>query len=227
MTNEVLVGHTSNSRWEILQVNGGSFTSLDTVNGIVLGQNNGATPNNSELYLSGGTTTAGKIAFGTAADTVGGTGFLIVTNAVLYLGGGGIVQPNTTGYANTISLLGGTVGATADWSSALPMQLNGTGFTFQSADASGTAHNISLGGPLSGPGKLTKTGSGTLTLLGTNAYTGGTAVNAGNLFGQRLVGGGRGDHHQRRRAQRHRRSFPDRSPWAPAARWHRAIHWAP
>ena len=73
VTNEVLVGHTSNTRWEILQVNGGSFTSLDTVNGIVLSQNNGTTANNSELYLSGGTTTAEKIAFGVTSDTVGGT----------------------------------------------------------------------------------------------------------------------------------------------------------
>ncbi|HSY19584.1 MAG TPA: autotransporter-associated beta strand repeat-containing protein [Candidatus Acidoferrales bacterium] len=182
VTNEVLVGHTSNTRWEILQINGGSFTSLDTVNGIVLSQNNGTTPNNSELYLSGGTTTAGKIAFGTSTDTVGGTGFLIITNAALYLGGGGIVQPNTAGYISTISLLGGTLGAIADWSSALPLQLNGTSFTFQTADASGTAHNISLSGPLSGAGKLTKTGSGTLTLLGTNAYTGGTMVSAGKLL---------------------------------------------
>jgi autotransporter-associated beta strand protein len=182
VTNEILVGHTSNTRWEILQVNGGSFTSLDTVNGIVLSQNNGSTPNNSEVYLSGGTTTANKIAFGVATDTVGGTGFLIVTNAVLYLGGGGIVQPNTTGYANTISLLGGTLGATAGWSSALAMQLNGTGFTFKAADASNAAHDISLGGALSGPGNLAKTGGGTLTLSGTNTYTGGTTVSAGRLL---------------------------------------------
>ena len=100
VTNEVLVGHTSNTRWEILQVNGGGFTSLDTVNGIVLSQNNGTTANNSEIYLSGGTTTAGKIAFGVSTDTVGGIGFLIVNGGTLYLGGGGITQPNTKGYAS-------------------------------------------------------------------------------------------------------------------------------
>ncbi|HEV2693108.1 MAG TPA: autotransporter-associated beta strand repeat-containing protein, partial [Verrucomicrobiae bacterium] len=192
VTNEVLVGRTSNTRWEILHINGGSFTSLDTFNGIVLSQNNGATANNSEVYLSGGTTTAGKIAFGTVTDTVGGTGFLIVTNAFLYVGSGGIVQPNTTGYVSTISLLGGTLGAAADWSSTLPMQLNGTTFIFQTSDASGVAHNISLSGSLSGAGKLAKTGLGMLTLLATNTYTGGTTVNAGKLLvnGAVAVNGG-------------------------------------
>ncbi len=182
VTNEVLIGHTSNTRWEILQVNGGSFTSLDGVNGIVLSQNNGTTPNNSELYLSGGTTTAEKIALGIATDTAGGNGFLIVNGGALYLGGGGITQPNTTGYSGTISLLNGILGAKADWSSALPIQLSGTSYTFQAADVSGAAHDISLSGVLSGPGNLVKTGSGDLTLNGANTYTGGTTVNAGKLF---------------------------------------------
>jgi autotransporter-associated beta strand protein len=182
VTNEVLVGHTSNTRWEILQVNGGSFTSLDTVNGIVLSQNNGTTANNSELYLSGGTTTAGRIAFGVATDTVGGTGFLIVNGGSLYLGSGGISQPNTKGYASTISLLSGTWGASADWSNALPVQIGGTSFTFQSADASGNAHNISLSGTLSGTGNLVKNGGGTLTLSGTNTYAGTTTINGGLLL---------------------------------------------
>jgi autotransporter-associated beta strand protein len=192
VTNEVLVGHTSNTRWEILQVNGGSFTVLDTVNGMVLSQNNGSTANNSELYLSGGTTTAGKIAFGVATDTVGGNGFLIITNAALYLGGGGIVQPNTTGYASTISLLSGILGAAADWSSALPMQLNGTTFTFKAADASSVAHNISFSGVLSGTGNLVKSGSGTLSLSGTNTYTGGTTISNGTLLVNNTSGTGTG-----------------------------------
>jgi len=182
VTNEVLVGHTSNTRWEILQVNGGNFTSLDTVNGIVLSQNNGTTPNNSELYVSGGTLTAGKIAFGAASDTVGGNGFLIVNGGTLYLGSGGLVQPNATGYVSTISLTNGVLGATADWSSALSVQLTGTNFTFEAADASGAAHNILLSGTLSGPGNLTKTGSGVLTLSGTNTYAGTTTISGGTLL---------------------------------------------
>jgi autotransporter-associated beta strand protein len=190
VTNEVLVGHTSNTRWEILQVNGGNFASRDTVNGIVLSQNNGSTSNNSEMYLSGGTTTAGRIAFGVASDTVGGSGFLIINGGTLYVGSGGIVRANVTGhYTSTISLLGGTIGAVADWSSSLPMQLNSGNFTMQTADASSAAHSISLNGALSGPGSLTETGTGILMLNGTNTYTGTTAVNSGTLAGAGIISG--------------------------------------
>ena len=190
VTNEVLVGHTSNTRWEILQVNGGAFTSLDTINGIVLSQNNGSTSNNSEMYLSGGTTTVGKIAFGVASDTVGGSSFLIINGGILYVGSGGIARSNATGhYTSTISFLSGTMGATADWSSALPMQLNGASFTIQTSDASSHAHNVSLGGALSGSGNLVETGAGTLTLNGTNIYTGTTTVNSGTLAGTGIISG--------------------------------------
>jgi autotransporter-associated beta strand protein len=190
VTNEVLVGHTSNSRWEILQVNGGAFTCPDTVNGIVLSQNNGSTSNNSEMYLSGGTTTAGRIAFGVATDTVGGSGFLIFNGGTLYVGNGGIVRPNTTGhYTSTISLLAGTIGATADWSSSLPMQLSGGNFTMQTADASSAGHNIMLSGALSGTGGLAVAGTGSLTLNGTNTYSGATTVNAGVLAGAGVISG--------------------------------------
>ena len=181
VTNEVLIGHTSNTRWEILQINGGSFTSLDPVYGIVLSQNNGTTANNSELYLSGGTTTTEKLCFGIATDTVGGNGFLIVNGGSLYLGSGGIVQSNTAGYAATISLTNGLVGAKADWSSRLPVRLTGNSFTLRAADVSGTAHDIALSGAVSGTASLIKNGAGTLTLSGTNSYGGSTTVAEGKL----------------------------------------------
>ena len=41
--------------------------------------------------------------------------------------------------------------------------------------------NTSFSGALVGNGALTKTGSGSLNLTGTNTYTGGTAVNEGRL----------------------------------------------
>jgi len=85
--------------------------------------------------------------------------------------------------------LGGTIGATANWSSSLPMQLNGASFTFQSADASDTAHNILLNGALTGVGSLVKTGAGWLVLNATNTYSGATTVNAGSLGGSGVISG--------------------------------------
>ena len=75
-TGEVLIGDETNTRWNYLQVNGGVLTSSDTTNGIVIGQcggSGGTETIQSELYLTGGTTSAQIINFGTAADTVGGT----------------------------------------------------------------------------------------------------------------------------------------------------------
>jgi arabinogalactan endo-1,4-beta-galactosidase len=181
-TGKVLVGQTTNSRWSILQVNGGSFTSTDSVNGIVVSQNNGTNPNNAELYLSGGTLTAETVAFGASTDTAAGSSFLIVSNASMYIGSGGIVRPNTAGLTSVISLISGMIGAKADWSSVLPVQLSGTGFTFNAADISGNAHNITLSGVLSGAGALSKTGGGTLTLSASNTYSGSTSISAGSLL---------------------------------------------
>jgi autotransporter-associated beta strand protein len=181
VTGEVLVSRISqgSTRWSILQVNGGSFTSSDTLNGIVIAQNNGGAACDGEVYLSGGVTTAEKIAFGALSDTVGGNGFVILGGGNLYLGSGGIAQSNTTGYVSTIALNSGILGAKADWSSSLPVILGGA--TIQAADASGAAHNITLGGALSGTA-LAKSGGGILTLNGANTYSGTTTVSNGTLL---------------------------------------------
>lgn len=44
--------------------------------------------------------------------------------------------------------------------------------------------NLTLSGLISGLGSLSKTGGGTLTLVGTNAYLGGTSVSSGTLIGK-------------------------------------------
>jgi autotransporter-associated beta strand protein len=185
VSGEAIVGNsTIATRWSILQVNGGTFTASDTVNGIVIGPNSGGIVNVAELYLSGGTTTAGRIAFGASSDTAGGTGWLFVNGgSSLYVGSGGIVLPNTQGYTATVELTSGTLGATADWSSSLPMNLNGTALTIAAADASGVAHNITLSGILSGSATsaLTKAGNGTLTLSAANTYGGATIISSGTL----------------------------------------------
>ncbi len=78
-----------------------------------------------------------------------------------------------------INLGGGTMAASADWSSPLPMALTGTGgnVTFDTA-----GHTITLSGALTGGGGLVKVGDGTLEMTATNnSFTGPTTVSGGVL----------------------------------------------
>ena len=110
--------------------------------------------------------------------TGGGTGWGVYTlsGGGVYILGGGIVKDGSS-YA--INLGGGTVGAEANWASALNMTLTGSNgpVTFDTMP-----NTITLSGVLSGNGGLTKVGSGTLELSGAaNTYKGDTTVNAGIL----------------------------------------------
>lgn len=116
---------------------------------------------------------------GSASLTISGT-------AAVYLGGVGIVTNSGVATAS-VNLNGGTLGATADWVSLVPMTLGGT--TIQAADAANVPHNITLVGTLSG-GALLKSGSGILTLDTVNNYTGPTTVANGTLLVNGSIDGG-------------------------------------
>ena len=181
----VVVGkNIGSSRWNPCQVSGGTFTVNDTAIGVQLSPNN-AVANFAEFYVSGGTATVGKISYGASGDKLGGTGWVIVKGSGnLYVGSGGIAQVGGGSYSANCSLYSGLLGASADWSSSVPMFLSGpnvTPFTIQAADASSVAHNITLTGVISGTNAFTKTGGGTLTLGGANTYTANTTVSAGVL----------------------------------------------
>jgi fibronectin-binding autotransporter adhesin len=110
--------------------------------------------------------------------TGGGSGLGVYTlsGGSVYLLGGGIVND---GPSYEINLGGGTVGAEANWSSFLNMNLtnlNGS-VTFNPA-----GNTITLSGALSGNGGLIVTNSGILVLSGLNNYTGDTVVNAGSTL---------------------------------------------
>jgi autotransporter-associated beta strand protein len=177
-----VANQTSGGRGGVIDVSGGFFTVNDTVNGLVLVRNNGTGTNqNANVFLSGGTTTLGKLSFG-FDNTVFAGSFANVTlsgSASLYIGSGGIAQNGLpANLSSNLLLNGGILGAIADWSSSMPMVLGGS--TIQAADSTGLAHNITISGNLSGT-VLPKTGGGILSLAGTNTYTGATTVNAGTL----------------------------------------------
>jgi len=135
------------------------------------------------MTQEGGTVNAyGGMTFGGTAGGTGGTASLTLSDGSLYLGSVGINE-GTIHPTETITLSGGTVGALANWSSALPMTLatvNGD-VTFQCADPYTTPYNISLSGALAGAGGLRKTGGGIVTLSGPNTYAGTTVVSNGTL----------------------------------------------
>lgn len=169
----VTVGLNNAGRWSVLQVSGGTFTASDATTGVSLG---GPLAGNAVLDVSGGTAVIERIQLGQAELT--GTSVIRMSSGALYLGSGGLVKisPNV---ATEVRLSGGTLGATADWSTNLAVNLTGP-VTVKAADGADAAHAITLTGALSGTGSLEKTGGGTLTVA-SPAYTGATTVSAGTL----------------------------------------------
>jgi autotransporter-associated beta strand protein len=171
------VGNGNSIRGGWLTMSGGALTYLGT-DGLLLNTSSGTV---NGANISGATSVATFT--GVTLNQViapGATSWLVVSNgATLYLGSVGLVanQPGATVFA---SFANATIGAVTNWFSIAPIILAGNA-TFKAADVSGGAHNISLGGILSGGGGLTKTGAGTLTLAGTNTFSGNTTVSAGTL----------------------------------------------
>jgi autotransporter-associated beta strand protein len=78
-----------------------------------------------------------------------------------------------------LTLSGGTLQATASFSTSRDARLTGGINTFETV--SGTS--LTWNGNISGSGNLNKAGGGTLILAGFSSYTGGTTVSAGTLQG--------------------------------------------
>jgi len=171
----------------VLAESGPAQATLDVQSGsVTIGTGNAANilamgAGNSGIFVTntieGGTETVNGINFNVPA---GGSGLLKMTGGSLYLGALGIT---TNGPVYTISFSGGTIGASASWSSTLNATLDGTygNPMFQAADATNNSKNITLSGVLSGNGGLTKTGGGMLTLSGANTYSGSTTNTSGIL----------------------------------------------
>ncbi len=133
------------------------------------------------IDIEAGSQVSGSIAAGSivldhaALQSHGGTitlsasNGITVTNSPIDTGGGSLNLTNTTNGAMTFD-------------SASSINLDNGVLNFSGVDA-GDAINSAISGT---GGELVKAGSGTLTLTGTNSYTGGTTVDAGIL----IVGNG-------------------------------------
>ena len=183
-TGTVTIGNqVTAARGGAMRVIGGTFTSTDTVNGVVLARTNGTNANNvASAAFTGGVSTVEKITLGFDATVTAGSATVTVNGGTLYLGAGGIVRNGAGTFASTINFSAGTVGAKSNWSTSQPIALpSGGNVVFKAADASDQPRDITLTGILSGAGGLTKAGLGTLVLPAANTFTGPVGVNAGVL----------------------------------------------
>jgi len=112
-------------------------------------------------------------------------GTLILSGTNTYIGGtaidGGTLRiagdENLGAAAGGLSLNGGTLNTTASFTTDRTVDLAGNG-----SFAIDTGTTLTLAGPVSGVGALTKAGGGALTLAAANSYAGGTRVEAGTLL---------------------------------------------
>ena len=142
--------------------------------------------------------TGGIVKQGTGVFTLGGvntyTGGTTINDGTLAIGAGGSLAA-----AGTVALNAAT--SVFDVSNATAAPTIGTLSGVAGSQVALGAQTLTLGdatsqtfaGTIGGTGGLVKQGSGTLTLSGTNAYTGGTTINAGTLAlgaGGSLAAGG-------------------------------------
>lgn len=153
------------------EMKGGTLDMNNHILGISLGA--GVVITGIVEQVGGVITNVGTLNVG--ALTGSGHGIYTLSGGSIHIGAGGI---NTSSGRYQINLGGGIIGAMANWSSSLNLNLTGRNgpITFDTA-----GRNVTLSGILSGSGGLTKSGAGTLALSGANSYTGDTFVRAGTL----------------------------------------------
>ncbi len=181
LTNDNSYGGGTTINGGVLQLGNGGTSGSITGNVVVNGADSLLAFNRSDTV-----TFAGDIS-GAGGIMLMGPGTVKLTGNNTFTGGtaigGGIVQASSDaafGAAGTTLRIGGgaTVQALASFISDRAVSLLAMGGTFDTGD-----NTLTLQGPITGVGSLTKTGAGTLILTGANSYGGGTTVEAGTVQG--------------------------------------------
>ena len=165
------------------------------------------TATNMTVDISVADVTPSSVAFGNTSlnFTLQGSKGLAGTTTLVKEGAGTVTINNTNSFTGAVTINGGTVavGVVADAGANSPLgagtnvNLGGGTLSYTGGSAgmnrnlplsgsstvavTNAAATLTLSGVVSGGDGLTKTGNGTLTLTGTNTYTGPTVVNAGRL----------------------------------------------
>lgn len=142
------------------------------------------------LDLSGALTLAGSNDL-TLTGAIGGAGGLIKNGATTLTlsgnnsyAGGTVLSDGTLAVGSNTALGSGGLSVVGDavLSNAVAATL-GNAVTLGAALTVDNPADLTLAGDINGSGALIKTNAGTLTLDGSNSYTGGTTLNAGTLVG--------------------------------------------
>ena len=133
-------------------INNATFTSTDPTLGILMCRNNGTNANNvASATFTGGLSSVEKFTLGFDGNVMAGSATITINGGALYLGSGGIVKNGASGLATNLNFSSGTLGANADWTTNLNINLpTGGNITFRTADAANIAHNITLNGVVGG-----------------------------------------------------------------------------
>jgi len=146
---------------------------------------------NGSFLQTGGTLTTPAIMLGASSTSTFGTyypasavsGVIDLTNGTMNVGSGGfcagkswVGSPSNSNYR--VNLRGGTIRATDDFSSQLEMTVVDSG---ESVTFNTDGHSIALAAPVSGHGKLRKTGDGVLSIRDASAFKGELSVEGGTV----------------------------------------------